>query len=150
MNPTHYNLFLKHVLKKLFLKPVFETRIETYLNIFQLWIAGPKRCFEERCPIPFSSTEYFVEGTYDVSNDLCFPNTSTDLGCGSGSCQTKRKGLCSLAPSKAQRTPLPPGGNCLAVETGSPGWPYPNYPWTEVGQLGEVKNQEKQTAVSLN
>jgi len=54
----------------------FVGKIET----FQMWLAGPKDCVEERCPIPFSSKEYFVEGTYYKTNDLCFPNVSIDLG----------------------------------------------------------------------
>ena len=115
----------------------------------QVWVAGSKRCFEERCPIPFSSKEYFEEGTYDVTNDLCFPKTLVDLRCRSGSCQTKRKGLCALAPSSAPRTPLPAGGSCSPVETGSSGWPYPNYPWTEEGQLGEVKLAKLQNRLKM-
>ena len=106
-----------------------------------MWIAGPKDCGEERCPIDFASKEHFVEGTFDYTNDICFVNTTVDEGCSSANgCYKKRKGLCSLAPANSPRTPLPMGGSCPPVETGSSGWIYPDYPWTQEGTLGEVIN----------
>jgi hypothetical protein len=104
-------------------------------NLFQLWIAGPKDCGEPRCPISFGSA-IFVEGTIDQSNDLCFPNITSDT-----SEYTKRHGLCALPVAMTPRTPLPPWDGCPIVTPGSDGWPFPNYSWNVEGSLGQVSVQ---------
>jgi hypothetical protein len=86
----------------------------------------------------FLNKTHFVEGTFDQSNDLCFPNTSIDEGCQLGNCYIKRRGLCALPIAVKPRTPLPSGGSCPPVQTGSDGWLYPDYPWTETGEPGKV------------
>ena len=76
--------------------------------------------------------------------------TLVDVGCRSNSCNTLRKGLCALAPANNPRTPLPQGGSCQPVDTGAPGWIYPDYPWTEEGTLGEVSGSYFEVAKGYN
>ena len=75
-------------------------------NVEELWIAGPLDCGEARCPIPFDASD-FVEGTYDMSNDLCHVNTALDAN------STKlRRGYCALPVAMHPRTPLPTDDTC--------------------------------------
>lgn len=43
-------------------------------------------------------------GTYFLTEDLCNPNITTDLGCKEGKCEKERRGLCALPPVKQPRT----------------------------------------------
>jgi hypothetical protein len=69
---------------------------------FQVWIASPVDCGEERCPLAFNDPA-FREGTFAESSDLCFPDPGEDPGCKLGSCFEQRKGLCALPPSITNR-----------------------------------------------
>ncbi|XP_059081671.1 adhesion G protein-coupled receptor L2-like isoform X2 [Tigriopus californicus] len=110
----------------------------------ELWMASSEECPTggTRCPIQFSDM-VFEEGVYDLSNDICFPDIDTDLGCDSNSksCEKLRKGLCALAPTNQPRSFLPMQQNCEPVQSGTPGWPYPNYNWTIEGAPGQTTGQ---------
>ena len=75
-------------------------------NVEELWIAGPLDCGEARCPIPFDAKD-FVEGTFDMSNDLCHVKTDIDANS-----NTLRRGYCALPVAMQPRTPLPADDTC--------------------------------------
>lgn len=95
-----------------------------------------------RCPITFSDP-IFEEGTYDQSNDICFPDIDIDFGCDSngGNCGKLRRGLCALAPTNEPRAYLPIAKNCEPKKPGDPGWPYHNYSWTLGANPGQTVGQ---------
>ena len=109
------------------------------LNL-KLWMAGSAACSEERCPISFDSPR-FVEGTYAQRNHLCFLERKVDDGCALGKCNTTRKGLCALPPTREPRHRLPPLDACTTMGPESDGWPYP-WTWETVCKRGETCSQK--------
>ena len=103
-------------------------------------MAGTESCGGERCEIPFDNPR-FSEGTYAQRNHLCFLERKTDEGCQMGACNTQRKGLCALPPTRIPRHRLPPLNACTAMGPESPGWPYP-WTWTTVCKHGETCSQK--------
>ena len=81
---------------------LFKGHFTHKMSFLKLWIASATHCgfLDTRCPISFGS-KAFVDGTYDSSNDLCYPNTTIDELCAHGGvCQKSLRGLCALAPVK--------------------------------------------------
>ena len=103
-------------------------------------MAGSAACYEERCAISFDSPR-FVEGTYAQRNHLCFLERKVDDGCAKGECNTKRKGLCALPPTREPRHRLPPLNACTTMGPESEGWPYP-WTWETVCKRGETCSQK--------
>eukprot|EP00095_Tigriopus_kingsejongensis_P004115 maker-scaffold122_size333723-snap-gene-1.13 protein:Tk04115 transcript:maker-scaffold122_size333723-snap-gene-1.13-mRNA-1 annotation:"Latrophilin-2" len=93
-----------------------------------------------RCVVSFSD-DIFEDGTYDSSNDICYPTIGVDQSCELGSCQKLRRGLCALAPAHQPRTHLPAMINCPKKAPGDLGWPYTDYSWNIEGQPGQRTSQ---------
>ncbi|XP_040580537.1 adhesion G protein-coupled receptor L3 isoform X2 [Lepeophtheirus salmonis] len=104
----------------------------------ELWIAGSSKM--DVRPILQLDSPLFQEGTYDLSNDLCYPNIKIDLWCLLiGKCSGIRRGLCALPPTSLNyKPPIPePSIKCPIIKPGMlPEWPYSDYEWLIEGYPG--------------
>ena len=110
-----------------------------------MWLARGSPCTDDtdvnnRCPVSFADKNYFIEGSYFSSKDLCFVQETytVDATCSDngGDCETLRRGVCALPPYKLSRSLQPNYGTCPPVEAGAEGWPYGEYAWLEEGVAG--------------